>query len=165
MTLISLTTFIRITDANEAPISDGGVTFRFQNSLVSTDIAHNFGYGSESYSYLPFIYQGAAKNRSGDNLTASLLLPNSPIAMPYAVKAVNEKTLVRVYTCLMTDAFAVSKVISTEQWLAASMGYDPETIEISLSSAIDAVGAQAPAATLTTERVGHLPVTAHIQNR
>ena len=35
----------------------------------------------EDYYYLPFIYQGAAKNRSGDNLEAALVFANNPLAM------------------------------------------------------------------------------------
>ena len=45
------------------------------------------------------------------------------------------------------------------------MSYDPESIEIILSSAIDAVGANAPNRVLTKELVGHLPVTGSLQNR
>ena len=45
------------------------------------------------------------------------------------------------------------------------MSYDPETIEVILSSAIDAVGANAPDRVLTKEIVGHLPVTGSLQNR
>ena len=45
------------------------------------------------------------------------------------------------------------------------MSYDPETIEVILSSAIDAVGANAPDRVLTKEIVGYLPVTASLQNR
>ena len=49
--------------------------------------------------------------------------------------------------------------------IAASMSYDFETIEIVLSSSIDAVGTTAPNRRLTTGLVGSLPVTGDIQNR
>jgi hypothetical protein len=45
------------------------------------------------------------------------------------------------------------------------MSYDPESIEIILSSAIDAVGANAPDKVLTRDIVGALPITGSIQNR
>ena len=45
------------------------------------------------------------------------------------------------------------------------MSYDPETIELVLSSAIDAVGANAPDKVLTRNLVGSLPVTGSLQNR
>ena len=54
--------------------------------------------------------------------------------------------------------------LTGEQWLAASMRYDPQSIELLLSSAIDAVGANAPQQTLTRQRCAHLPLTGQIQN-
>ena len=54
--------------------------------------------------------------------------------------------------------------ISGELWLAAGMRYDSESIELILSSAIDAVGANAPQQTLTKARCSHLPLTGSLQN-
>ena len=54
--------------------------------------------------------------------------------------------------------------ISGELWLAAGMRYDPESIELILSSAIDAVGANAPQQPLTKRRCSHLPLTGQLQN-
>ena len=65
----------------------------------------------------------------------------------------------------MTEAFERNKELTEEQWLASSMSYDPESIEIILSSAIDAVGANAPDKVLTRDIVGALPITGSIQNR
>jgi len=65
----------------------------------------------------------------------------------------------------MTESFERSKELTEEQWLASSMSYDPESIEIILSSAIDAVGANAPDKVLTRDIVGALPITGSIQNR
>ena len=45
------------------------------------------------------------------------------------------------------------------------MSYNPENIELILSSAIDAVGANAPDKVLTRNLVGALPVTGSLQNR
>ena len=58
-----------------------------------------------------------------------------------------------------------NKQLTEENWLASSMSYDPEAIEIILSSAIDAVGANAPNRVLTRDIVGSLPVTGSLQNR
>ena len=129
---------------------------KFQNGKHGVVSSHN---------YLSFIYQGAARNRSGDNMTSSLLLANSEISMRFAVEAVTEKYHVKVETYLMTEAFEQKTKLTEEQWLVSSMSYDPETIEVILSSAIDAVGANAPDRVLTREIVGHLPVTGSLQNR
>ena len=52
--------------------------------------------------------------------------------------------------------------IAMEKWLMTSMNYDYETIEITLSSAIDAVTAGVPQRTLSQELVGDLPTTGGI---
>ena len=124
-----------------------------------------------NYYYLPFIYQGAAKNRSGDNLEAALVFANNPLAMNRAREAVANKWTIEVFVCRvdpenMTPITTYgSSYLTHDVWLAASMGYDPTTIEVLLSSGIDAVGSNAPNRVLTTSLVGHLPTTGQIQNR
>jgi len=98
-------------------------------------------------------------------MESSLILANNAISMGYATKAVDGKYHVQVDTYLMTTDFAPSKLLTSETWLAASLTYDPTTIEVLLSSAIDAVGANAPNRVLTTRMVGNLPVTGTIQSR
>ena len=56
-------------------------------------------------------------------------------------------------------------ILTTDTWLAASLSYDPEVVEVLLSSAIDSVGGNIPSLVLTTGVVGKLPVTSDIQNR
>ena len=154
MSSIALTNFITITNPNG---SVSGIPDKFQNGRHSPDIS--------GFKYLSFIYQGAARNRSGDNMTSSLLLANNELSMNYAQQIVLNKYHVKVETYLMTEAFERNKQLTEEQWLASSMSYDPESIEIILSSAIDAVGANAPDKVLTRDIVGALPITGSIQNR
>ena len=59
----------------------------------------------------------------------------------------------------------VTNILTTDTWLAASLSYDPEVVEVLLSSAIDAVGVNLPSLVLTNDAVGRLPVTSDIQNR
>tara|TARA_Y100001973_G_scaffold52432_1_gene77657 strand:- start:53 stop:526 length:474 start_codon:yes stop_codon:yes gene_type:complete len=157
MSLVALTNFITITKPN------GSVAFsptQFQNGKYDEVV-----YG---YSYLSFIYQGATRSRSGDNLESSLILANNAISMNYAQQAVINKYHIKVETYLMNDTFSAKKEtipITSEEWLAASLSYDPQTIEVLLSSAIDAVGANAPNRVLTRRMVGALPVTGQIQAR
>ena len=125
----------------------------------------------EDYYYLPFIYQGAAKNRSGDNLEAALVFANNPLAMNRAREAVVNKWTIEVFVCRVNPENMTpittygNSYLTHDVWLAASMGYDPTTIEVLLSSGIDAVGSNAPNRVLTTSLVGHLPTTGQIQNR
>ena len=134
---------------------------RYNNVTPGRSISH----GGLSYSYLSFIYQGAAKNRTGDNLEAQIVLSVNEISTGISRNAVNNRWHVRVYSAVMTPAGDVSKVLTIEDWIAASMSYDNQTLEIVLSSGIDAVGANAPTRVLTRDLVGSLPVTANIQTQ
>ena len=164
---VALTNFITVTKVDGNNPNKSGTAFspynKFQNGKHGEVL--NKDDSSLKYNYLSFIYQGAARNRSGDNMTSSLLLANSEISMRFAVEAVTEKYHVKVETYLMTEAFEQKTKLTEEQWLVSSMSYDPQTIEVILSSAIDAVGANAPDRVLTREIVGHLPVTGSLQNR
>ena len=48
---------------------------------------HNYSPGvvikwqGRNYEYLSFIYQGAAKNRSGDNMEAGLVMSSNPVSL------------------------------------------------------------------------------------
>ena len=154
MSVVALTAFLTVykTDSTE---------LKFQNGKHTP---------VDGYNYLSFLYQGAAMNRSGDNLEASLVLANNLLSMNHVKEFVDNKYLVEVETFLMTADFnkdmaaANNGKISGELWLAAGMRYDSQSIELILSSAIDAVGANAPQQTLTKARCSHLPLTGSLQN-
>ena len=156
MTIVALTNFMEVTN------SRGVVRFRFQNSKPGKVIA----YRGFRYPYLSFMYQGAAKNRSGDNLESALVMSSNAISMGYAAEAAQNRWNVRMDSCSMNPStFAVGRTLTTENWIAASMSYDTTTVEVLLSSSIDAVGASAPTRALTKQLVGSLPVSAQVQNR
>ena len=154
--LVALTTFI--TTSNAAGVVQG----RYQNSTPGQVIRLD----GHDFSFLSFIYSGAAKNRTGDNLEAELTLAVNKLAMGYATEAVQAKWTVEVVGCSMNSKdFSVGRKLTREVWLAAGMSYDPEKVSVLLSSGIDAVGASAPARTLTSKLVGALPSTGSISNR
>ena len=73
------------------------------------------------------------------------------------------KRQVKVQTCLLNNDFTETrKVLSTEYWIGASMGYNEEAVEIQLSSAIDAVFTNLPGMFLNEKNVGRLPTTARV---
>ena len=136
--------------------------YAFQNGNSENPISHD----SKSWSYLSFIYQGAVRNRTGDNLEAAIVLSSNAISMGHAQKVVEEKLQVVVQTALMNSTFnSVQKIINTEQWVGTSMSYDVEAVEITLASRIDAVGMVIPNQYLKRSSVGALPTTGNIQAR
>jgi len=164
MTVVALTAFVTVTDkdGNTPPSfsAPDGTTLnlnKFQNGKYDANV--------NGHTYLSFIYQGAAMNRTGDNLEASLVLANSPLSMGFVNQFVEEGYYVEVEVWLMNTDFSRNSMLTKEYWLAAGMRYDPESIELLLSSAIDAVGANVPQKSLSTEQCKQLPLTGTIQNR
>lgn len=143
------------------------------NSQTTGEVTHD----GRTYEFLNFVYQGATRNRNGDNLESALIFASNKISSGYAQKILeghavtnNGETTIMPYqvvvrTCLMETNFAeVNKVISQEYWTAASMGYDAQTLEVLLTSGIDAFSANISNMMLTTKRVGALPTTAQIRS-
>ena len=154
-TAVGLTTFLTVRD------SDNKVQHRFQNSQPGETITKD----GQEFSYLSFIYQGAAKNRTGDNMEAQLVLSNNLISMSRAHEAVKKRWNIEVSTCSMKlPEFTLARTLTTEFWIAASLVYDFETVEITLSSSSDAVGTSVPHRVLTTSAVGALPTSGQINN-
>jgi len=132
-------------------------TFSYQNA--------NVGGTLNGYSYLPFIYQGAARTRTGDNLQAALVLASNKISVDWVQQLVQNRATLTVQTYLLEPgSLAVIRELTKEIWLAASYSYDDTTCEMTLSSGIDAVGSQAPTRVLTRAMVGALPTTGAVQN-
>jgi phage-related protein len=131
------------------------------------DSSNTILFNGKNYNYLPFIYQGTTINRSGDNIESNLIMGNHPLSMAKAQEAVVNSYFVEVNVCIVAnnDIDNITNVLTTDTWLAASLSYDPEVVEILLSSAVDAVGVNVPNLVLTTDAVGKLPVTSDIQNR
>lgn len=175
MTIIALTTFIEIFD----PIASGfPVQYSFQNSEPNSVLRLNLGVtGTRSYPFLSFLYQGATLTRTGDNIEANLLLANedsnrsgvqgaNKLSMSYIKEALDNQWSIRVYTCKMNSSFTAldGDPLVIDTWTIASMGYDSETIDVLLSSGVDAVGGNT-GRFLSSLLVGSLPVTGQIFSR
>jgi|TARA_B100000085_G_scaffold239144_1_gene228984 hypothetical protein len=146
MTLTAITTFIDV---------EGD---KYQNGKIGGSI--------NGHGYLSFYYQGAAKNRNGDNLEAAIVLSANQISMNAVRQAVADKAAVTVETCVMNSDFtSITRRLTQETWIVTGMSYDAETIEVVLSSAIDAVGVTTPRRVLTQAMVGELPISAAISSR
>ena len=163
MSITYLTTFLHLTKVKDPSFNEfyQNSVRGDQNTLTagSNSILHN----GNLYTFLPFIYQGAAKTKSGDNLEAQLVLANNSISMNHVIDSISERHNAKVEVCKMNSNFEVDEILTVENWLIASFAYDATTIEVLLSSAIDAVGTSAPNRVFTTDIVGFLPRTGNIQ--
>jgi hypothetical protein len=150
---------------------------RTSSGAIKTSYTVNLiGDGNHIYSYVPFIYQGGTRNRNGDNMTAALGMAPNEISMTYAVQMTETispseseripMTLRIVTTALDPRTFeplSPVKNLTDELWIAAGMSYTAESLEIVLSSAIDAVNALAPSYSLNRMNVGQIPVTGNLR--
>jgi hypothetical protein len=98
-------------------------------------------------------------------MESELMLATNHIVMNIANAAVTNKWSVVVDTVSMhPETFVPGALLGREVWQVTSFSYDPETLVVRLSSAIDAVGGTAPTRTLTEALVGQLPVSSQIRN-
>lgn len=156
MTIQAITTFIKLETPN------GALEGRYQNGITNASIS----YESNTYSFLSFIYNGATKNRTGDNLISSLTLAANQLSINIASEAVRGYWSVQVDSVLMhPQTFVPTRLLSREFWVASGLSYDTQAVQIRLSSAIDAIGADAPSKTLLQAYVGALPLTSRVSNR
>ena len=170
MSLTSLVTFVEVFDvdvSNKRRTKHLLQNAKREPSEESNSAKNTILFNGKNYHYLPFIYQGTTINRSGDNIESNLIMANHPLSMAKAQEAVLNKYFVEVNVCIVSnnDIDTITNVLTTDTWLASSLSYDPEVVEVLLSSAIDSVGGNVPSLVLTTEVVGKLPVTSDIQNR
>ena len=155
MTLEAITTFIFFED--DAGADQG----KYQNSNTANTIT----FDSSPYAFLPFIYNGATKSLSGDNIESNLTLASNPLALGIAHEATTSNWSARVDTVLMTPStFQPNRTLTTEYWIVSGMTYNLDGIQLSLSTAIDAVSSSIPNKVLRSQDVGALPVTSRISN-
>ena len=155
MTLEAITTFIFFED--DAGADQG----RYQNS----NIADTITFDSNPYAFLPFIYNGATKSLSGDNIESTLTFANNQLSLAKAYEALEQFWSVRVDTVLMhPSTFLPNRTLTTEYWIPSSISYNVEGVQLSLSTAIDAVTSKVPNKVLRSKDVGALPVSSRITN-
>lgn len=142
---------------NNSPV----VFRRFQNYDTKPLIERQ-----QRFEYLPFIYQGASRNKSGDNMESGLFLAVNQLVTTQVAQYVEDRRAVIVETYAMgvlpNGETRADRALQRDTWLMASMTYDDTQLEILLSSAIDAVGANCPNRVLTSDLVGALPVSGSV---
>lgn len=142
-------------------VAQGGSTYRFQNYFVG----ESSSYLSESYTFVPFQADGSMAALNGDNEQLRVLFPNLEVAIRLVEQAngnrLSEMTLVTAWLN------ASGQVISTltDYYIGIGASYSDTTLELRFRSAIDSVGSQFPARTLTRDNVGPLPLNSELYLR
>jgi hypothetical protein len=117
-------------------------------------------YSGVTYSFAPFAVSSGGGARGGERSNAALVAGTDAISVNLFAEAVQNRYILEIKTVSLDPlTFADEALISTETWRIASYEMDAITITMRLTSPLDAVKAQIPRRTLSTELVGALPTS------
>lgn len=133
---------------------------RFQNFFINQTVSQSGG----TFVFLPFGFSGVTVNRTGDSTEASLVLPNNRISRSWAVEAIESQWLAHVQVMIL-DPDNSAQFTRLHQYFGkvASGDWDETTVRLTLSTVLDAVGADIPQRRLTQRLIGAIPVSAGVR--
>ena len=141
--------------------------YRFQNFFIGKEITHS----GSAYQFVPFGFSGVTVNRTGDGLEATLVFPNNDLSRAWGVSAIEGSWLMEVDVLIIEDpdpdtGLAVTNTIAHTYTGQVTGGqWDNTSLNLELSSVLDAVGTDVPRRTLTQRIVGNLPVSNNVRLR
>ena len=138
---------------------------RFQNFFIGKQITH----GGLDYFFVPFGFSGVTVNRTGDGLEATVVFPNNELSRSWAVEAVNEHYVMEIDVLIIEDPdpatgpSATHTIVHTFTGHVTGGQWDNVSLNIALSSVLDAVGTDVPRRSLTRALVGNLPISNNVR--
>ena len=143
------------------------VDFRFQNFFIGKRLSHQGTTETtqQSYQFAPFGFSGVTVNRTGDGMEASLVFPNNDLTREWAVAAIKSSYLMEVEVLIIEDSDPESGLTATHTTVHTYTGqvtggqWDNVSLNLELSSVLDAVGTDVPRRSLTQRMVGNLPIS------
>jgi len=142
------------------------VQFRFQNFFINQDMTYTNEDGTNSYGFVPFGFSGVTVNRTGDGMEANLVFPNNDLSRGWAVLAIRDHYVVEVKV-LIVDSINPSSGTHTSvhSYTGQITGgtWDNVSLNLQVSSVLDAVGTDIPRRALTKKLVGNLPVANNVR--
>ena len=139
------------------------VLYRFQNFFLTQNmrLKGTTDPGTRTYTFIPFGFSGVTVNRTGDGLEASLVLPNNKITRKWAIDAIEEYWIMEVDVLIVDsdDRKGSHQIVHTYTGQVTSGQWDNVSLNLQLSTILDAVGTDIPRRSLTRNLVGNLPIT------
>lgn len=114
-------------------------------------------YNLSSSNFLPFGFSGITANRSGDNNSATITLPNNALARGWMDNLVETNAVITV------EEIANGATVYSYTGQATNGGFDDTSVNLQLSSVLDAVTTDVPWRYLTEELVGPIPMSANVR--
>ena len=102
-------------------------------------------------------------------MEASLVFPNNEVSRGWGVKAIEDSYLMEVEVLIIEDSDPESGLTATHTTVHTYTGqvtggqWDNTSLNLELSSVLDAVGTDVPRRSLTQRMVGNLPITSSVR--
>jgi hypothetical protein len=142
------------------------VRFKTQAGVFTGTPYQNFSinetrtYQGVTYSFAPFGVLGGGGTRGGERSSGSLVAGTDALSVNLFAEAVRNRYMLEIKTVSLDPlTFADEALVSTENWRVASYNLDTARVVLRLTSPLDAVRAQVPRRTLSTNLVGALPTS------
>ena len=142
-----------------------------QNFFIGSVVTHKSTKQREAqldgdkYSFVPFGFSGVTVNRTGDGLEATLVFPNNGLTRDWAVEAIKKSYLIEVDVLVIEDMDsdtgpkAEHAIVHSYTGQVTGGQWDNVSLNLELSSVLDAVGTDVPRRSLTQRMVGNLPIS------
>jgi hypothetical protein len=141
------------------------VKHRFQNFFIGKEITHS----GSVYEFAPFGFSGVTVNRTGDGLEATLVFPNNALTRDWAIISVENNYIMEVDVLVIEDPDPDTGLATTNTIVHTYTGqvtggqWDNTSVNLELSSVLDAVGTDVPRRSLTKRVVGNLPISSNVR--
>jgi|TARA_Y100000033_G_scaffold9461_1_gene8579 hypothetical protein len=148
-------------------VRDGAADFRYQNFFIGQKLRNHLGADDTraDFSFLAFGFSGVTLNRTGDGMEASLVFPNNEISRAWGVEAIEKRFRMLVQVLVIDDPnhdtgpTQTHNVVHTYTGIVTGGQWDNVSLNIELTSILDAVGTDVPNRSLTQRLVGNLPIS------
>ncbi len=156
-------------------VVQGGADFRFQNFFIGKNMTHTGTDGvNTDFQFIPFGFSGVTVNRTGDGLEATLVFPNNDLTRRWGVNAIEDRYLMVVQVLIIENSTVDGEqtvtspganVVHTYTGQVTGGQWDNVSLNLQLSSVLDAVGTDVPRRALNKTNVGNLPISNNVRLR
>jgi hypothetical protein len=109
--------------------------------------------------FLPFGFSGAVINRSGDNVSAGLIFPNTQLTRPWASEAITGRWVAIVAVLQLTS----NTTLYSYTGQVGGGNWDETAVRLELNTILDAVGGDVPFRSLSEDLVGPIPTSSNVR--
>ena len=137
------------------------IQFKYQNFFINKEMT----FDSNQYTFVPFGFSGVTVNRTGDGLEATLVFPNNDLTRSWAVASITEHYVIEVDVLIVDSDSETGSHDLVHTYVGQVVGGDWDNVSLNLllSSVLDAVGTDVPRRSLTSKLVGNLPVSNNVR--